>query len=571
MRDITGLVFDICRIYAQDAPELSEPERLRVLGHIRARDFRWLANVSSQLGDVYRTPLRTRTLMQVEAFFSKNECFASPDETRSAAIQSFDKAEMLCRIGNRRLSYYYLKRDRLDPDLQLWMDRMEKYISSTLGTTRRFANNLVTNLRFTDGATASRSRRESRPFEKVSLRPRAPTGCHDLLRNLGEFLGYRVKPRHQNVNRVEFVPKSWKTDRGIACEPEGGLVLQLAFDTYVKTRLKRRGIDLGSQTRNSQLAKIGSIFGSYATIDLSMASDTLSRACVEWLIPYEWLAFLKSVRSPMYRHPDGTIREYAKFSSMGNGATFTLETLIFAAACRAVGSNLHCVYGDDIVIETELVPDLLKLLKFLGFVPNVDKSHYSLGSPFRESCGGNYHSGTNVTPFYFRHMDSRKSSMSRIVNGVVKLAGDIGSIRLLGYAKGLLETFKLHLVPYNEDDTSGVWIDPGLAHDLKVVTKRGPRFADTWNCLFFRGYSTREKRARVTDSRTLFLWHLRSAGGALSYSNLSRKTYGLRSDLETSLVPTFSHKYVRKWIRWTPANGTPLHLFWWGEFLSRPG
>jgi hypothetical protein len=83
---------------------------------------------------------------------------------------------------------------------------------------------------------------------------------------------------------------------------------------------------------------------------------------------------------------------------MGNGATFELETLVFAvivaAACELeVGRDLF-VYGDDIILPNEHFEEASAVLRACGFTPNMAKS-FATGS-FRESCGGDYFEGYSV-------------------------------------------------------------------------------------------------------------------------------------------------------------------------------
>jgi hypothetical protein len=256
------------------------------------------------------------------------------------------------------------------------MERMVRFISKRLGPFEDFLDELPKLVKVTNGASATRGRRRSQAHRKVSLRPYATPSCEPYLQALASYWGYgdlRVRPI--GWNRIETVPKSWKTDRTIACEPEGNTFLQLAGDSYIKRKLRGIGVNLSDQTRNQSWAREGSIGGHLATIDLSMASDTLSYNLVAWLLPYPWLKFFSDVRSPLGKLKDGTKIPYAKFSSMGNGATFTIETLIFAAACDAVGASEYTVYGDDIILSSDRSHDLLQLLRFMGFMPNWDKSY----------------------------------------------------------------------------------------------------------------------------------------------------------------------------------------------------
>jgi hypothetical protein len=70
---------------------------------------------------------------------------------------------------------------------------------------------------------------------------------------------------------------------------------------------------------------------------------------------------------------------YEKYSSMGNGFTFELESLIFWGLARAVVGNNGTVgvYGDDVVIPSKLAPEFIELCQFCGFRVNAKKTHVS--------------------------------------------------------------------------------------------------------------------------------------------------------------------------------------------------
>ncbi len=92
---------------------------------------------------------------------------------------------------------------------------------------------------------------------------------------------------------------------------------------------------------------------------------------------------------------------------MGNGYTFELESLIFWAIAQQVccanvveTDKSVLVYGDDLVIRSEVCPELLRRLWQAGFTPNAGKTFYS--GPYRESCGKHYYQGMDITPFYVR-------------------------------------------------------------------------------------------------------------------------------------------------------------------------
>lgn len=207
-------------------------------------------------------------------------------------------------------------------------------------------------------------------------------------------------------NRVITVPKSYKVDRTIAIEPCMNMYIQKGIGGVIRRRLLRRGVNLNDQTRNQELAREGALHGNLATIDLSMASDTISSEFVRQFLPLEWWTALEQCRSPLGTLPSGELFAYQKFSSMGNGFTFELESLIFyslALACvEHLGLEGHhvSVYGDDIIIPVGAYGILCEVLDTCGFTVNGEKS-FAHG-PFRESCGKHYFHGHDVTPFYVR-------------------------------------------------------------------------------------------------------------------------------------------------------------------------
>lgn len=221
-------------------------------------------------------------------------------------------------------------------------------------------------------------------------------------------------------NRLTTVPKDGKTDRPICIEPLGNLWLQLGVGKYLKKRLKLCGLPPFGDTQweilpgltivrpdaqavHRELAR-GGVENHLATIDLSSASDTIALELVRWLLPPDWFELLNDLRSPLTLVPssDGSqhYRLLEKFSSMGNGFTFELETLLFLGLLSVAfdltpGIDLW-VFGDDIILPAEKGVEACALLKLVGFTPNLKKTY--LSGPFRESCGGHFFSGLDVNP-----------------------------------------------------------------------------------------------------------------------------------------------------------------------------
>jgi hypothetical protein len=220
---------------------------------------------------------------------------------------------------------------------------------------------------------------------------------------------WHFKAKVVDGSRLITVPKNAKTDRTICIEPDLNMYCQKGLGKIIRRRLQRWGLLLpDAQDRNAALAREGSANGRLATVDLSSASDSIHLGLVGQLLPSEWCNLIELMRSPQVVLPTGQKHLLRKVSSMGNGFTFELETLIFYGVVRAVmdllapeGMDLRCtVFGDDIVVGIEVVPVLEEVFSYLGFVMNTKKTFSS--GPFRESCGKHYFAGTDVSPFYVR-------------------------------------------------------------------------------------------------------------------------------------------------------------------------
>ena len=223
-------------------------------------------------------------------------------------------------------------------------------------------------------------------------------------------------------NRVAFVPKTAVTHRTIAIEPLMNVYAQLGLGKLMRRRLLSRcGLDLNDQSPNQELAQKGSLDGSLATIDLSSASDTVAREVVRFLMPESWYERLDLCRSKV-GELDGKWLRYEKFSSMGNGFTFELETLIFwglSIACvRSCGLETDevRVYGDDIIVPVDAYDFLVEVLTYCGFTTNSSKSYKS--GPFRESCGKDYFNGREVRPFFQKEYLNGVETLFRLANGL---------------------------------------------------------------------------------------------------------------------------------------------------------
>lgn len=577
-----NMAYAIARCYVQDSENVVQDVGLlkRALGLIRARDLEGICSLPDSFDPVKHGQVEMAFLRQCSAFFKKNADFADDDRCMGAAVSGFHKAEAVCALTNGRfLALSCGHGDHhthgVDPDSMHLLERAKSYIRRTLGPIGPFLDSFHRGVRITSGATVDRSRSDALPYLKLDRHASCTTMAAPVLERIVRLYGYKAPvARLVDYNRVTVVPKNWKTHRTIACEPTANVAFQLAFDRYAKLRLRRRGIDLSDQEVNQRLARAGSIDGSYATIDLSAASDTIAREVVRFLFPQEWFTFLSVVRTPKYKSTEfsgGEEVPYQKFSSMGNGSTFTIETLIFAAVCHAVGSRDFNVYGDDIVVDTEHADLVTHLLGVLGFSVNLEKSFFA--GPFRESCGKDYYLGNNICPFYLRSWTKMKTNMAHVVNGIVSLGASLGGRSLWKLAARIIKENELIFVPRNDDSTTGVHIEPFDAYERKLIQVR--------HCIpRFRAYIVSSKTRLNVDSRSLFVWHHAAekrdadADDWVKHAlppNVQRHSHGttLRGDLEVTSVPSLSHRFRKGWRNFVPTttSADSMMLFEWAEWL----
>ena len=325
-------------------------------------------------------------------------------DLRQVALASFTADEAFNLLTEARLRN--LASVPSGADFECMIHYAQRKIAKVLGP---FSAEKVLRGCFGAGASALLPRRNSRPDQKYVTRPSVTAECVDLAMILiGTSPTWRlaldipdgpVDLRNYLAlvkgNTFDTVPKSVKTDRTIAKEPVINGYLQQGVHRYIRQRLSKFGVDLRDQSVNKLRAQLAYRDG-LSTIDLTSASNSVTRQLVWLLLPFEWASYLDRIRSKRTRLPDGTWHENAMFSSMGNAFTFELETLIFWAVSSQFGEAT--VYGDDIVVTRDGYDAVVRSLEFLGFRINKSKS-FKEGN-FFESCGGHYFRGIDVTPVY---------------------------------------------------------------------------------------------------------------------------------------------------------------------------
>ena len=364
---------------------------------------------------------------EIMSKFDDGDKATAADKERKA-LERFVEAEALCATTNQRFAKYFLGFRPLDEDVSRTICRARDKIWRLLGEDVPYAE-VAQGFSFTHGGSVKLSRAngssvhkyssalETTESNKLFLEPalQAVPAWHA---SMHEGPGIDVVPG----NKLIYVPKNYKVHRTIAGEPSGNMYIQKGIHAVMRKRLKSVGIDLGTQNTNQDWAQFGSKTGCVATVDMSMASDTVSNTVVEWFWPENWYQALNSVRSPVGQFLTGEKVLYRKFSSMGNATTFEIETLLFwalaCASCDVSGADWHFVgvYGDDVTIPTRAVPLFLRVLAECGFKPNEKKTFVS--GRFRESCGKHYFRGEDVSPFYIRRPIKTLPDLFLMVNNL---------------------------------------------------------------------------------------------------------------------------------------------------------
>jgi len=223
----------------------------------------------------------------------------------------------------------------------------------------------------------------------------------------------------KQVKRTDFlemkaVPKTFKAARIMAPDTTVGGFLSRGLGVIFRERLERgTHINLATQQYyHRQLAKAGSVDGQRCTIDMKRASDSYVWDHIVALVPESWWPVLDTVRVDKVL-VDERIVEIRSCMLMGSGHTFPLQTILFYSIVKAVlelmGSSANVdVYGDDIIFPSEYSQYVVHSLHALGFTVNEEKSFVE--GPFRESCGGDYHTGVDVRPFMPEHVCGKHSA-----------------------------------------------------------------------------------------------------------------------------------------------------------------
>lgn len=354
-------------------------------------------------------------------------------DTRAAAISSFKQGEIDCSVTNDRFRNPTL--DPLYTGANVWLhNAFTRKIGKILGTYRK--EDFFNLGAWGPGSTISITGNDTGAIRKFRCERQITAKLYALIKDelVNEYPNWF--PRQDVVDSLVLVTcselltvhKNAVTDRTIFKEAGITTWFQKSLGLSIRGCLMRHGYDLNSTVRSKEIARQGSLTGSSVTVDFENASNTIAKLMVRESITDEvWYTLLETCRTPSYTLDKGkSFNIFEMFSSMGNGYTFELESLIFVAAAEACHDYYGLAYddisvhGDDITINIEAYDLYRSFCEFLGFRVN-DRKSFSSGY-FRESCGAYFFNGSDVKPYFLKEKSNDAKSIFRLANGVTSVA-----------------------------------------------------------------------------------------------------------------------------------------------------
>lgn len=292
-----------------------------------------------------------------------------------------------------------------------------------------------------------------------------------------------LEPGQERPVRVVLVPKTLKTPRIIAIEPTAMQYAQQgileAFEKAVRADDNARHfIQWDSNVPNQELARLGSLYGDLATLDLSEASDRVSNQLVRTMLsnhPHlgEAVDATRSRKAEVLVKDEKKIIRLAKFASMGSALCFPIESLVFMTVIfLGIQNELRRpltlddiksfrgqvrTYGDDIIVPVRYVRSVVSSLETFGFKVNASKSFWT--GYFRESCGKDYYQGEDVSVVRVRRVFPTQRSDAQEIISLVSLRNQL-------YKRGLWKTTK-----YLDDLVERVIPFPAVGENSPILGK----------------------------------------------------------------------------------------------------
>lgn len=389
----------------------------------------WILYKSNQHSDIvkleskphdYDSCDRFRGSYLATQFLRKASFLRSGIDTEAVGLEGFETSEAKCKETNRR----WLDRRFENADWNA-IHRVSRKILAVLGPSPNIEA-MVNSSSWGPGASLSIKRRESSSFKKYRDERGITIGSAELIPLIDACYPHLAGRMFQWEvgDRVVVVPKDSRTDRVILIQPGWNLWFQLGLGQVIRKKLLFDGLDINGEAEvyNRETARSSSITGEFATIDFHAASDQIAIEPLREILPPQWFRLLDLLRS----NRSNTGRRWEKFSSMGNGFTFELETLVFWSiahvACDMVGcsSDGISVFGDDVILPVSAYPSFQRISALFGFTINEAKTF--VDSPFRESCGEHYYNGVDCKPIFLKEKISVVHHAFKFYNQVRELA-----------------------------------------------------------------------------------------------------------------------------------------------------
>lgn len=345
------------------------------------------------------------------------------------------------------------------------------------------------------------------------------------------------------ASNLSTVPKNARTNRTICTEPSLNMFYQLGAGSYLSRLCQRyHNIDMSTQQEvNKGMAWAGSYYGNFATIDLKSASDTISKALVYALFPPTVCNVLREIRCTHTQYK-GVKHELHMISSMGNGFTFPLQTLIFATLVRSTYDYLgiipnvrtsrnYSVFGDDIICLSKAYDTLCRVLTACGFIVNSEKS-YNEG-PFRESCGADYFKGLDIRGVYLKEIRDEQdiySTFNRLSRWSAKHNININSA--LQYVKGLA---KFQPVPFDAGDGEGFKCPSSFLRNTKT---------DFNGCRSYKASFPRKRELKFSESDLGINYHgalIGAVGGYVRGNSVNERCTVVRYKVVKRKTPRWDY------------------------------
>ena len=259
----------------------------------------------------------------------------------------------------------------------------------------------------------------------------------------------------QITAKLIAVPKDTRGPRLICVHPAESVWIQQGLRRELEKAIASRRTSWGpwpcghvhfdDQSVNGKIALLSSKSRRYATIDMKEASDRISEPLIQILFgsKYKYFGCCRAQKFVIpkwgsFQNITGDIHSYAP---MGNATTFPVQSLVFWAIC--VASLQHhgfhqpgavFVFGDDIIIPSELASKVCEDLESFGLLVNRTKSFWR--GAFRESCGIDAFNGVNVTPVRWKTTIDAEHVM-----GLQSLSDIAQRLRLAGYEQAAVTTY----------------------------------------------------------------------------------------------------------------------------------